>query len=188
MPLNYLPAPRRTTPPPQVPIPLPTYLTQPQFTYPPPRTYLSPHVPTYPPPRNVPTHSPPTYTPHHHLPAPTYHPPPQPAPTHTPELKYFNVFYVIGLLFLLFLDFLYFCYFFRCSDFVQVRVGIILHDDSSRFRYSTGYVFFCSVNFGRSIFSSQRNVSGIIKKMVQRRIKNEKHFFYFRFFRGVIED
>ena len=25
-------------------------------------------------------------------------------------------------------------------------------------------VFFCSVNFGRSIYSSQRNVSGIIKK------------------------
>ena len=33
------------------------------------------------------------------------------------------------------------CVFFRYSDFVQVRVEIILHDDSSRFRYSTGYVF-----------------------------------------------
>ena len=32
--------------------------------------------------------------------------------------------------------------------------------------------FFCSVNFGRSIYSSQRNVSGIIKKLVQRRIHN----------------
>ena len=32
--------------------------------------------------------------------------------------------------------------------------------------------FFCSVNFGRSIYSSQRNVSGIIKKLVQRRIQN----------------
>ena len=31
--------------------------------------------------------------------------------------------------------------FFRYSDFAQVRVEIILHDDSSRFRYSTGYVF-----------------------------------------------
>ena len=29
-------------------------------------------------------------------------------------------------------------------DFVQVKVEIILHDDSSRFRYSTGYVFFVS--------------------------------------------
>ena len=32
--------------------------------------------------------------------------------------------------------------------------------------------FFCSVNFGRLIYSSQRNVSGIIKKLVQRRIQN----------------
>ena len=32
--------------------------------------------------------------------------------------------------------------------------------------------FFCSVNFGRSIYSSQRNVSGINKKLVQRRIQN----------------
>ena len=36
--------------------------------------------------------------------------------------------------------------------------------------YSNG--FFCSVNFGRSIYSSQRNVSGIIKKLIQRRIQN----------------
>ena len=36
----------------------------------------------------------------------------------------------------------------------------------------TKLVFFCSVNFGRSIYSSQRNVSGIIKKLVQRRIQN----------------
>ena len=33
--------------------------------------------------------------------------------------------------------------FFRYSGFVHVRVEIILHDDSSRFRYSTGYVFVC---------------------------------------------
>ena len=32
--------------------------------------------------------------------------------------------------------------------------------------------FFCSVNFGRSIYSLQRNMSGIIKKLVQRRIGN----------------
>ena len=36
--------------------------------------------------------------------------------------------------------------------------------------YSNG--FFCSVNFGRSIYSSSRNVSGIIKKLVQRRVRN----------------
>ena len=41
--------------------------------------------------------------------------------------------------------------------------------------------FFCSDNFGRSIYSSQRNVSGIIKKLVQRRIRNQKDFFYFCF-------
>ena len=32
--------------------------------------------------------------------------------------------------------------------------------------------FFCSVNFGRSIYSLQRKVSGIIKKLFQRRIQN----------------
>ena len=36
--------------------------------------------------------------------------------------------------------------------------------------------FFCSVNFGRSIYSSQRNVSGIIKKLVQRSIQNQKDY------------
>ena len=36
--------------------------------------------------------------------------------------------------------------------------------------YSNG--FFYSVNFGRSIYSSQRNVSGIIEKLVQRKIQN----------------
>ena len=35
--------------------------------------------------------------------------------------------------------------------------------------------FFCSDNFGRSKYSSQRNVSGIIKKLIQRRI--QKRFF-----------
>ena len=49
--------------------------------------------------------------------------------------------------------------------------------------------FFCSVNFGRSIYSWRRNLSGIIKKMVKRRIQNKKDFLDFRlFFRGVIED
>ena len=42
--------------------------------------------------------------------------------------------------------------------------------------------FFCSVNFGRSIYSSQRNVSGIIKKLVQRRIQNKKRIFRFSLF------
>ena len=42
--------------------------------------------------------------------------------------------------------------------------------------------FFCSVNFGRSIYSSQGNVSGIIKKLIQRRIQNSKEFFHFCFF------
>ena len=37
--------------------------------------------------------------------------------------------------------------FFRYSDFVQVRVEIILHDDSSRFRYSTGDVFLAESKF-----------------------------------------
>ena len=46
--------------------------------------------------------------------------------------------------------------------------------------YSNG--FFCSVNFGRSIYSSQRNKSGIIKKLVQRRIQNSKDFFDIRYF------
>ena len=32
--------------------------------------------------------------------------------------------------------------FFWYSDFIQVRLEIILHEYSSRFRYSTGYVFF----------------------------------------------
>ena len=43
-----------------------------------------------------------------------------------------------------------FCYFlcyFRYSDFVQDRVEIILHDDSSRFRYSNGYVFLAESKF-----------------------------------------
>ena len=42
--------------------------------------------------------------------------------------------------------------------------------------------FFCSVNFGRSIFSSQRNVSGTIKKLVQLRFQNKKIFLIFVFF------
>ena len=37
--------------------------------------------------------------------------------------------------------FVYSSVFFRYSDFVQVKVEIILRDDSSCFRYSTGYVF-----------------------------------------------
>ena len=37
--------------------------------------------------------------------------------------------------------------FFRFSDFVQVRVEITLHDDSSRFWYSTGYVFLAESKF-----------------------------------------
>ena len=34
------------------------------------------------------------------------------------------------------------------------------------------FLFSGSDNFGRSIYSSQRNVSGIIKKLIQRRIQN----------------
>ena len=44
---------------------------------------------------------------------------------------------------------------------------------------------FCSVNFGRSIYSSQRNVSGFIEKLVQRRIQNQKDFLIFVFFEDL---
>ena len=50
----------------------------------------------------------------------------------------------------------------------------------------TQLVFFCSFNFGRSIYS-YRIVSGIIKKPVQRRIRNQKDFFDFCFLQGVIQ-
>ena len=50
--------------------------------------------------------------------------------------------------------------------------------------------FFCSVNFGRSIYSSYRVETGIIRKLVHRRIWNLKDFFDFRFvtgrYRGLI--
>ena len=47
-------------------------------------------------------------------------------------------------------------------------------------------VFFCSVNFGRSIYSIQRVEIGIIRKPVQRRIWNEQDFSTFRVL-GVME-
>ena len=47
--------------------------------------------------------------------------------------------------------------------------------------------FFCLVNFDRSIFSSKRVVSGIIKKPIQRRIWIKKNFFAVRFLERVIE-
>ena len=51
--------------------------------------------------------------------------------------------------------------------------------------YSNG--FFCSVNFRRSIYSSYRVETDIIRKLVQRRIWNQKDFSDFRFLQGVIE-
>ena len=50
--------------------------------------------------------------------------------------------------------------------------------------YSNG--FFCSDNFRRSIYSSQRVEIGIIRKLIQRRIWNYKDF-YFRVIQGIIE-
>ena len=38
--------------------------------------------------------------------------------------------------------------------------------------------FFCSVNFGRSIYSSYRNVSGIIKRLLQLEFKIKKIFLW----------
>ena len=89
------------------------------------KTTPTPHVPIYPPPPPAPR---------------TYHSPPPPAPTHTPEMK------KILTLFMLYLStiFVYSSVFFRYSEFFQVKVEISLHDDSSRFRYSTGYVFISS--------------------------------------------
>ena len=49
--------------------------------------------------------------------------------------------------------------------------------------YSNG--FFCSINFGRSIYSSWRNMSSIIKKLIQRRIRNLKNFLNFVFFQEL---
>ena len=46
-------------------------------------------------------------------------------------------------------------------------------------KYSNG--FFLSVNFGRSIYSSWRNASGIIKKPVQAYNSKLKRFFEFFF-------
>ena len=48
-------------------------------------------------------------------------------------------------------------------------------------------VFFCSDSFGRSVYSSQRLETAIIRKLVQRRIWNEQDFFDFGFLQGVIE-
>ena len=99
------------------------------------------HLTTYPAPTKK-TTPPPTY-----LPPTTYLPPPTPLPTSTyPQpwteknltlfMWYLSTIFVISVVH------------FRCSDFFQVRVEIILLDDSSRLRYSTGYVFsrkqFCS--------------------------------------------
>ena len=50
-------------------------------------------------------------------------------------MLYWSTFFVISSVF------------FRYSDFVQVGVEIILHDDSSRFLYSTGYVFLAESKF-----------------------------------------
>ena len=47
--------------------------------------------------------------------------------------------------------------------------------------------FFCSVNFGRSIYSSKRVETGIIRKLVQCRMRNKEDFFDFRFWQGDIE-
>ena len=53
-------------------------------------------------------------------------------------------------------------------------------------------VFFCSANFRPSIYSTHSVVSGIIRKLVQRRmhtyIQRFKDVFQFFFLRGVMED
>ena len=127
-----------TCPPPQSTYPLPTP-PPPNFqpTYPPPLvpTYPLPLVPTYPPPPR--TYPPPLRTyPLTYLPPPphprTYPPPPWTEKILTLFMLYWFTIFVISSVF------------FRYSDFVQVRVEIILHDDSSRFRYSTGY-FLCKI-------------------------------------------
>ena len=123
---TYLPPPKKLPPPTYLTPTCPrTYLPPPPppphlHTPPPQRTYPHPDLPTPPPPPTSP-----------HLPTPRHH--------HPPALlnwKNVNAFYVILVYY-----FLLFLVFFWYSDFVQVRVKIILHDDSSRFRYSTGYVF-----------------------------------------------
>ena len=52
--------------------------------------------------------------------------------------------------------------------------------------YATGFFFVQSI-FGRPRYSLQRIVSGIIKKAVQSRIRNQKEFSDFLCLQGVIE-
>ena len=149
IPFNCLPPqknyPHVPTPPPPVPRTLP----------PPPPNVPTPLPPT-PPPTSTPpaTHLPPPHLPtpptHHHLPAPNL-PTPPPPPTTYPHpwtkkmltlfIFYWSTIFVISSVF------------FRNSNFVQIRVEIILHDDSSRFRYSTGYVFMQNFRLTILIFS-----------------------------------
>ena len=113
---------------------------------------LSTHPPTLPPPPpppspfpNLPPPPPPTpqTTPSLHLTTPTYppppnYPPPQPIYPPTPPsspapkklsafLKHFNVVCWANFVF-----------------FISFSLEIIMNDDSSRFRYSTGYVFYAN--------------------------------------------
>ena len=150
--LSPHPPPTSTYPHPWAEKNVPTlYLPPPQRTYSTPkRTYLPPPPPTYLPPPHLPTPPPPPTCPH--LPAPTHQPPPPaPPPTSTyPHpwaeknltlfMLYWSTIFVISSVF------------FWYSDFVQVRVEIFLHDDSSRFRYSTGYVFLPEVLFVQTLF------------------------------------
>ena len=69
----------------------------------------------------------------------------------------------------------------NCLSYVLINRGEELN---------TQMGFFCSVNFGQSIYSSpsQRNVSGSLKSTSSVEFETKKIFFEFRFFRGVIED
>ena len=88
-----------------------------------------------PPPQRLPT--PPQRLP---TPPPQPHPPPlppHPTPPPPPPPSYPRpIFNVVS-----WAAFVFFSCLFRYSDFGKVRLEIMMHDDSSCFRYSTGYVF-----------------------------------------------
>ena len=108
----------------------------PPTTYlPPTPTYLLSHRPA--PPPHTPTPTPSLQPQHYPPPQPIYPPTPpsSPAPKKLSAfLKHFNV--------VCWTTFVFFSCLFWCSGFGKVSLKIIIHDDSSRFRYSTGYVFF----------------------------------------------
>ena len=131
----YLPTHPPTYPPPpphhhHLPIPPPPTYPTPQLT----STYSYP--PNYP----LPYLTTPTYTPNY--PSTTYIPnlsthPPHLAPPAPKKLSAFSKHYNV----VCWATFIFFSCLFWCSDFGKVRLGI-RHDDSSCFRYSTGYVFY----------------------------------------------